>query len=140
MRNDIKFSKDQLTKEGDLPRLFNYSGWRFDIKDVIGEFDKDSEGKIILTPNHNDKGLPVVYTDKKGWEVNKKGYLIDSNKNIVNQRGLIIWKSHQLNSEGEFAKIFPFTKFNIDLITGCLDWDVNGKLIILEGSHGETVD
>jgi hypothetical protein len=45
-----------------------------------------------------------------------------------------------LNKDGEFPKIFPFTKFNIDLITGCLDRDVNGKLIILEGNKGETVD
>lgn len=45
-----------------------------------------------------------------------------------------------MNKEGEFPKIFPFTKFNIDSILGCLDRDVNEKLIILEGKHGETVD
>ena len=26
LQKDVKFTKDQLTKEGDLPRLFNYSG------------------------------------------------------------------------------------------------------------------
>lgn len=31
-----KFDKSQLTKEGDLPKLFNYAGKRFDIKDVMG--------------------------------------------------------------------------------------------------------
>jgi hypothetical protein len=50
LKKDIKFSKDQLSKEGDLPRLFNYQGRRFDIKDVMGDLEKDSEGKIKLTP------------------------------------------------------------------------------------------
>jgi len=42
-----KFDKNQLSKDGDLPRLFNYSGKRFDIKDVMGQFDKDAHGRII---------------------------------------------------------------------------------------------
>ena len=32
----------------------------------MGELDKDSEGKIILPVKHSEKGLPVVYIDKKG--------------------------------------------------------------------------
>ena len=36
--------KSQLTKEGDLHKLYNYSGKRFDIKDVMGIFDKDQFG------------------------------------------------------------------------------------------------
>ena len=39
-----KFDKSQLTKEGDLHKLYNYSGQRFDIKDVMGIFDKDQFG------------------------------------------------------------------------------------------------
>lgn len=31
-----KFDKKQLTSEGDLPKMFNYNGRRFDITDVIG--------------------------------------------------------------------------------------------------------
>lgn len=67
-----------------MPWLFNFSAWRFDIKDVMGEFDKNSSGEIIMQSKTQDKGLPPVYLDKKGWEVNKKGYLIDDDKNIVN--------------------------------------------------------
>ena len=45
-----KFDRRQLTKEtGDLPKLFNYNGQRFDIMDVCGTFDMDHKaGKIIL--------------------------------------------------------------------------------------------
>lgn len=35
-----KFDKKQLNDE-DIHRLFNYNGKRFDIKDVMGQFDKD---------------------------------------------------------------------------------------------------
>lgn len=31
-----KFDKKQLTADGDLPKMFNYNGRRFDINDVIG--------------------------------------------------------------------------------------------------------
>lgn len=31
-----KFDKKQMTKDGDLPKLFNYNGRRFDITDCIG--------------------------------------------------------------------------------------------------------
>lgn len=36
-----KFDKRQMTPDGDLPKLFNYNGRRFDITDCIGQFDKD---------------------------------------------------------------------------------------------------
>ena len=31
-----KFDKKQLTPDGDLPKMFNYNGRRFDINDIIG--------------------------------------------------------------------------------------------------------
>jgi len=31
-----KFDRQHLTSDGDLPKLFNYNGRRFDITDVIG--------------------------------------------------------------------------------------------------------
>ena len=31
-----KFDKQHLNSDGDLPKLFNYNGRRFDITDVIG--------------------------------------------------------------------------------------------------------
>ena len=42
-----KFDKTQMTADGDLPKLFNYNGRRFDITDTIGQVDKDQKGNII---------------------------------------------------------------------------------------------
>lgn len=61
-----------MEKDGNMPLLFNYKGKKFDIKDVIGEFDKDRNGNIII---RRDKDNKMV--DKKGRYVNPKGYLID---------------------------------------------------------------
>jgi hypothetical protein len=111
-----KFDKNQLTKDGDLPRLFNYSGKRFDIKDVMGQFDKDAHGRIIH--KSTQKGL----VDNLGRLVNEKGYLIDEQGNIIDVSGKKLWAKEHLKN-GEFPKIFPFTKFNIKRVQG--DFDLN---------------
>jgi hypothetical protein len=46
-----KFDKRQLTNEGDIPKLYNLSGKRYDIKDTMGQYDKDPMGNIILHEN-----------------------------------------------------------------------------------------
>jgi len=35
------FDKKQLVNNNDLPKLFTYSGKRFDVRDTIGLFDRD---------------------------------------------------------------------------------------------------
>ena len=73
-----KFDKLQLTTDGDLPKLFNYQGRRFDIKDVMAILEKDANGKI--QPNQSQKGELV---DKFGRRCSDKGYLIDAAGNII---------------------------------------------------------
>ena len=106
MNGRKKFDKTQLTKDGDLPKLFNYSGKRFDIKDVMGQFDKDEHGRII------HKSTPQGLTDNLGRRCNEKGYLTDGPGNIIDKTGKQLWRKEHLKN-GEFPKIFPFTKFNI---------------------------
>ena len=42
-----RFDRKQL-EDGDIPKLLNYNGRRFDVKDVMGVFNWDSNQKIIL--------------------------------------------------------------------------------------------
>lgn len=87
--------------DGDLPQLLNYAGRKYDIREVIGQFEKDSYGKIII--HKSDKGL----LDNLGRLVNDKGYLIDKNGNIISSHGgSIIFKKTELRS-GEPPKFFP---------------------------------
>jgi hypothetical protein len=62
----VKFDKKQLTKEGNLPKLFNFNGKRFDIHDVIGEFDKEANGDLCFQEDPNSGQLK----DKSGRPVN----------------------------------------------------------------------
>ena len=74
--------------DGDVQKLYNYNGKRFNVKDVIGAFEKNSKGDIIL----NRAGLKSkVLTDSAGRKINHKGYLIDDNGNIIDRVGKLIF-------------------------------------------------
>jgi hypothetical protein len=77
-----KFDKTQTTPDGDLPKLFNYNGRRFDIVDTIGQLDKDANGNIM--PNTDQNGNLV---DNLGRRVNSRGYLIDEFGNVIDKDG-----------------------------------------------------
>lgn len=61
--------------------------------------------------------------------MNSKGYLIDKHGNIVDVKGAVIWKAKDLTN-GEFQKIFPFTKFNIARVKGNFECDPSGAPIL----------
>jgi len=42
-----KFDKAHTTADGDLPKLFNYNGRRFDVTDTMGIVDLDANGNIL---------------------------------------------------------------------------------------------
>jgi hypothetical protein len=119
-----KLDKDQLTNKGELPPMLNYNGKQYKMFDVVGRFDKDPRGDIIL-----EKGPNGEMVDKKGRKVNEKGYLVDDEENIVDQKGTKIWDKEHL-FEGEPPKIFPFSHFNPETITGNFQRDPNGNPIL----------
>ncbi len=59
----------------------------FNENDILGEFDRDEKGNIILL--QDDTGQ---YIDKRGRRVNERGYLLDPNgsgdiiENMQNQK------------------------------------------------------
>lgn len=117
-----KFDKSLLTREGDLPKLFTYQKVRFDIKDVMGIFEKDSQGRIVPTQSQRGGGGLV---DTTGRKVNEKGYLVDASGNVIDCNGKLLWRVEHLKN-GEFPKIFPFSKFNVQRVRGDLDFDARG--------------
>jgi hypothetical protein len=101
-----KLDSGQMTVGGDLHKLFNFAGKRFDIINVMGIFDRDVNGRIM--PSKAKKGS---FVDSQGRSVNDKGYLVDKHGNIIDVKGIVVWKAKDLKN-GEFIKIFPFSKFN----------------------------
>lgn len=133
-RGVIKFDSTQLTQDGDLPKLFNYNGRRFDIADTIGQVDKDQNGEIA--PKKDANGRLV---DNLGRSINFKGYLIDEMGNVIDKDGRQIFdKSHVSN--GEIPKILPFTKFNVNNCLGDFEMDPLGNPILDKDDKGNLID
>mmetsp|Transcript_32745 Transcript_32745/g.31978 ORF Transcript_32745/g.31978 Transcript_32745/m.31978 type:complete len:132 (-) Transcript_32745:1416-1811(-) len=42
------FDRRLLGKKDDMPNLLNYRGKKFDVRDVVGDFDRDPEGNAII--------------------------------------------------------------------------------------------
>ena len=123
-----------MTPDGDLPKLFNYNGRRFDITDTIGQVDKDAEGNIIPgTDQHNN------LVDNQGRKINSRGYLVDEFGNVVDKDGREIFEAKHLSND-EIPKIFPFTKFNIKNIQGDFEMDPLGNPILDKKKDGNFVD
>lgn len=129
-----KFDKAHTTSDGDLPKLFNYNGRRFDITDVIGQVDKDERGEFIS--NTDDTGK---MTDNIGREINSRGYLRDREGNVIDKDGKIIFENKALKDD-EIPKIFPFTKFNIKNILGDFEMDPVGNPILDKDKFGNLID
>ncbi len=134
-RGRIRLHHKQLDKDGNIPLLFNYKGKKYDIRDIIGDFDKDRNGNIII---RRDKDNKMV--DKKGRRVNNKGYLIDSQGNVVNLDGKVIFDQTALSKDNEVPKFFPFLKFNVDDIKGDYEMDPLGNPMLQKSKSGDLLD
>ena len=78
-------------------------------------------------------------TDNVGRKVNEKGYLIDQDGNIIDREGRKVWHGDHLKN-GEPPKIFLFTKFDIDKITGDFELSPLSEPILDEDANGNLVD
>lgn len=132
--NRKKFDKAHLTPDGDLPKLFNYNGRRFDIVDTIGQLDKDANGEIMPLTDKSGK-----LKDKLGRLINSKGYLIDEFGNVIDKDGRQIFEKKHLKND-EIPKIFPFTKFNIKNVLGDFEMDPLGNPILEKDKNGNLID
>lgn len=56
--------------------------------------------------------------------------MIDYNGNIVDINGKKVFDKKYLASNGDFPKIFPFTKFNVKNIQGEFEMDPMGNPIL----------
>lgn len=119
-----KIDGGHLEQDGNLPKLFSYTGRRFDIADVIGCCDKDANGNII--PMTDQEGKLV---DNLGRRINSKGYLVDGDDNVIAKDGRLIFEKRHLKNE-EIPKLFPFSKFNIKNVLGNFEMDPLGNPIL----------
>jgi hypothetical protein len=78
---------------------------------------------------------------KKGYQdlgahlVNERGYLINAVGHIVNRKGKVLFKLEELKN-GEFPKIFKFSKFDLSPIKGTFKRGDDRKPILSELEGG----
>ena len=104
----------------------------------MGVFDRSADGNIQMLTGKDDKGQDV-YVDKAGFMVNQKGYIINKQGHLCTRQGRVIFDKKSLRN-GEFPKIFPFTRFNISRVLGDFDMDPTGVPMLVRDSNGIFVD
>lgn len=79
------------------------------------------------------------YWDRKGRQVNKRGYLIDMDGNVVNTKNNKLFDVKGLLKDGEIPKIFSFTKFNQKEVTGQFEVDPLGLPVLTASKNQKGV-
>ena len=64
-----------------MPKLYTYAGKTFEIQEVMGVFDRDSNGGIQLLNGKDEHGRDVT-VDKAGFMVNHQGYIVSKDGHI----------------------------------------------------------
>ena len=82
-----------------MPKIFPFT--KFNVKNVLGNFEMDPLGNPIL-----DKNATGELIDRDGKKVNARGYLIDNNGNVVDKNNKIMFDKDILDEEGEIPKVF----------------------------------
>ena len=100
----------------------------------MGIFDRDEEGNIQLLVGKDEQGSDV-FVDKAGFTVNNRGYIVTREGNICTRQGKVLFMQHQLK-DGEFPKIFPFSRFNISKVLGDFNTDTAGCPILVSTGAG----
>ena len=92
------FDKKHI-KNGEIPKIFPFT--KFNIKNVLGTFEMDPAGNPILDKNENGELI-----DRDGRRVNERGYLTDSNGNVIDKNNKVMFDKDILDAEGEIPKVF----------------------------------
>ncbi len=98
----------------------------FNENDIMGEFDWDENGNIILVTNKKGQ-----LTDKKGNRVNERGYLRDKFGHVKHayEPGRRVFSKFALDEKGEIPLPFSYDRYNFNAhdILGDCDWDDKGN-------------
>ena len=78
------FSKDEMDNRGEIPGPFSIDQHNFNPHKVRGVFDFDKNGNLRISKDHRTKKL----IDKNGSEVTERGYRIDKDRNLIDNKGI----------------------------------------------------
>lgn len=77
----------------------------FDVEEILGEFETDSDGNFIILQTANGK-----LNDKYGRLVNRRGYLVDNEGNVVTRGNAFIFYKEEIDFDDEVPAPYCFQK------------------------------
>jgi hypothetical protein len=77
----------------------------FDIEDIIGDFQIDNKGNNLIIKTKDGK-----LNDKYGRDVNRRGYLVDEEKNVITKRGIFIFYREEIDDDDEIPAPYCYNK------------------------------
>jgi hypothetical protein len=77
----------------------------FNENDILGDFDRDDKGNIIL----------LGTKDKKKNLVNEKGYLVDTQGNIISTSKELMFSKDKLHANGQIPGPYWLERFNFNV-------------------------
>lgn len=112
----------------ELPLPLRLERFNFNPHECMGNFDYDDNDKPkILVDRHGNR------IDKNLRKVNKSGWLIDKDENIIDSTGKTRIIKAQLDEKGEIRKLFNYdgNEYKIKSILGTFSRNPNSKEIVL---------
>ena len=104
--------KYYLKADGNFPNLMNFAAKLFRLLSVMGTLKRDPDTGDAIQQQDLDGSR---FFDMRGRPVNRRGYLIDADGNVINKKGDVIWKAEHL-TDGDFPKLPEFAKFDISKV------------------------
>ena len=130
------FMKNDLEENGEVPSPYREEKYNFNIHDVTGDFNWDSNGNPILS--RNDDGQLI---DKHGRLVNEKGRYVDNDGHIVNKFKRKMLDKIQLE-EGDIPSLLNYDgkKYWSNDIVGTFEKDPRGDIITIVDKNNNQID
>lgn len=108
----------------------NQDSRKFNECQILGDLDRNRFGKIVVGPMEAISGS---YFDNQGRKTNQRGYLVDSDGNVINNvNQKIMFMKEQLDERDEIPQPFHLEShgFNPHAVRGNFDIDAQKKWIV----------
>jgi hypothetical protein len=104
----------------------------FNIEDIVGNFDIDEEGNYMIISNGEDQRGNMILEDMDGLRVNRRGYLINNQGEVVLKDGTVIFRAEEVDEDGEIPAPFCYRK------NGCEDKPEGNNMPDANSQQNET--
>ena len=82
----------------------------FTIKDIQGNLDIDEDGNFIIISDGQDRNGKPILEDLDGRRVNKRGYLMNDQYQIVLRDDTIVFRTDDIDEDGEIPAPYCYWK------------------------------